>query len=136
MPKRLAIAALLAASFLASPARAQDCTPLPDGGGELVDGGPLIDPAQQLQPDPELSGSGGCASVPGASLAALLLAVVLLTRRRSGALVLALLLFGATARAASVAPGFALDRFEPAERGSRWFTADDLTLQGELHPTL
>ncbi len=35
-----------------------------------------------------------------------------------------------TAAAQESAPGFALNRFEPAERGGHWFTADSLDLRG------
>jgi OOP family OmpA-OmpF porin len=38
--------------------------------------------------------------------------------------------------AQSVAGGFALSRFEPAERGAGWLTQDDLSLSGHLAPTL
>jgi outer membrane protein OmpA-like peptidoglycan-associated protein len=32
------------------------------------------------------------------------------------------------------APGFALDRFEPSERGSDWFAADSMDFRGHLRP--
>ncbi len=41
----------------------------------------------------------------------------------------------ADASAADVA-GFALDRFEPAERGSEWFAEDSLDLRGHLRPAV
>ena len=36
-----------------------------------------------------------------------------------------------TAQGQDKAPGFALDRFEPSERGSDWFTAESLDLRGD-----
>src|SRR6478736_4203582 len=39
--------------------------------------------------------------------------------------------FPGSASAQTTAPGFALDRFEPSERGSDWFTADSLDFRGE-----
>jgi outer membrane protein OmpA-like peptidoglycan-associated protein len=36
--------------------------------------------------------------------------------------------------AQTAAPGFALDRFEPSERGSDWFTADSMDFRGHLRP--
>jgi OOP family OmpA-OmpF porin len=36
-----------------------------------------------------------------------------------------------SATAQTTAPGFALDRFEPSERGSDWFAADSLDFRGE-----
>ncbi len=42
-----------------------------------------------------------------------------------------------SARAQTVAtPGFALNRFEPAERGSEWFANDTLDLRGKLRPAI
>ncbi|MGD0525314.1 MAG: OmpA family protein [Polyangiaceae bacterium] len=35
---------------------------------------------------------------------------------------------------AQVAPGFALDRFEPSETGSEWFANDTLDLRGKVRP--
>jgi outer membrane protein OmpA-like peptidoglycan-associated protein len=40
-----------------------------------------------------------------------------------------------TARA-QAAPGFALNRFEPSERGSEWFVADTLDLRGKVRPAI
>ena len=37
---------------------------------------------------------------------------------------------------AQTAPGFALNRFEPSERGSEWFVADTLDLRGAVRPAL
>ena len=37
---------------------------------------------------------------------------------------------------AQQAPGFALNRFEPSERGSEWFVADTLDLRGSFRPAL
>jgi OOP family OmpA-OmpF porin len=37
---------------------------------------------------------------------------------------------------AATAQGFALDRFEPSERGSEWFVQDSLDLRGALRPAL
>jgi outer membrane protein OmpA-like peptidoglycan-associated protein len=38
--------------------------------------------------------------------------------------------------AAQTASGFALDRFNPSERGSDWFAADSLDLRGNLRPAI
>jgi OmpA-OmpF porin, OOP family len=43
------------------------------------------------------------------------------------------LLFSASAQAQT---GFALDRFEPSERGSEWFALDSLDLRGKLRPAV
>ena len=56
-------------------------------------------------------------------------------------LALGLLSLAAASLAASTAgaqgtTGFALDRFEPSERGSQFFTADSLDLRGDLRPAL
>ncbi len=54
----------------------------------------------------------------------------------------ALLLGGAAtlvappARAQSTASGFALDRFNPSERGSEWFALDSLDLRGHVRPAV
>jgi outer membrane protein OmpA-like peptidoglycan-associated protein len=54
---------------------------------------------------------------------------------RTEALVaIAILLVAAPARADF--PGFAVDRFEPAERGSRWFVVDSLDLRETTRPAL
>ncbi len=37
---------------------------------------------------------------------------------------------------AQTAPGFALNRFEPSERGSEWFANDSLDLRGDFRPAL
>jgi outer membrane protein OmpA-like peptidoglycan-associated protein len=50
---------------------------------------------------------------------------------------LAALLGGArTAAAQPVATGLALDRFDPAERGSEWFALDTLDLRGRVRPAI
>ncbi|HKY39351.1 MAG TPA: OmpA family protein [Polyangiaceae bacterium] len=55
--------------------------------------------------------------------------MLLASSRRAGwALALFVLLTGADARAQN--QGFAINRFDPAERGSDWFTADSLDLRG------
>jgi OOP family OmpA-OmpF porin len=41
-----------------------------------------------------------------------------------------------TGAARAQASGFALDRFEPSERGSEWFSLDTLDLRGHLRPAL
>jgi OOP family OmpA-OmpF porin len=40
------------------------------------------------------------------------------------------------ARAQTNASGFAIDRFEPSERGSEWFSLDTLDLRGAVRPAL
>ena len=40
--------------------------------------------------------------------------------------------FAGSVRAQTPAPGFALDRYEPSERGSDWFAADSLDLRAKL----
>lgn len=50
--------------------------------------------------------------------------------------VLSLLALTPLARAQSRAQGFALDRFEPSERGRDWFAADSLDLRGRAKPAL
>ncbi|MBS2027636.1 MAG: OmpA family protein [Deltaproteobacteria bacterium] len=125
----------------------QDVALALDGGCTVIvvaeDGG-ATRPIVPASDDQELSGSG-CSSAGGRSsvpFELLLLAGTwtLLRRRRAAstlALVLGVLALGARAEAASTSTaGFALDRFEAAERGSHWFAADDLDLQGELRPTL
>jgi OOP family OmpA-OmpF porin len=53
------------------------------------------------------------------------------------ALALAAWLGGArTAAAQPVATGMALDRFDPAERGSEWFALDSLDLRGRVRPAI
>ncbi|MEN9799746.1 MAG: hypothetical protein RL653_3443, partial [Pseudomonadota bacterium] len=49
-----------------------------------------------------------------------------------------LILFQASAfaQAQPVAPGFAVTRFEPAERGAGWLVQDDLNFAGHVAPTL
>jgi outer membrane protein OmpA-like peptidoglycan-associated protein len=39
-------------------------------------------------------------------------------------------------RAQSTAPGFALDRFNPSERGSEWFALDSLDIRGHVRPAI
>src|SRR5579883_2117707 len=62
-------------------------------------------------------------------------------RRRGAAVVAAAMGFAAVAassRAASAqqAVGFAVDRFDPAERGSDWFAGESLDLRGHLRPAV
>ncbi|HVJ91006.1 MAG TPA: OmpA family protein [Labilithrix sp.] len=52
----------------------------------------------------------------------------------SGALVVSALLAGRGAFAQSAGKGFTLDRFDPSERGSEWFSLDSLDLRGHLRP--
>jgi OOP family OmpA-OmpF porin len=42
----------------------------------------------------------------------------------------------APAQAQSTATGFALDRFNPSERGSEWFVMDSLDLRGSMRPAI
>src|SRR5579859_7419610 len=51
-------------------------------------------------------------------------------RRLAVALAVASCLAGGSARAQT--SGFAVDRFEPAAKGSAWFTQDSLDLRGNL----
>ncbi|MFO0742318.1 MAG: OmpA family protein [Labilithrix sp.] len=53
-----------------------------------------------------------------------------------GSLSLAAASLAASTASAQGATGFALDRFEPSERGSQFFTADSLDLRGDLRPAL
>ncbi len=56
-------------------------------------------------------------------------------RARAGALsALGILLVGGAAQAQT--QGFALNRYEPAERGSEWFAQDTLDLRGHLRPAV
>ena len=48
------------------------------------------------------------------------------------ALPIAVLSRGASAQT----PGFSLDRFEPAQTGSDWFTLESLDLRGHLRPAI
>ncbi|MBL8609734.1 MAG: OmpA family protein [Myxococcales bacterium] len=48
----------------------------------------------------------------------------------------ALALVPKTARAQAVAEGFSVNRFEPSERGSDWFTNESLDLRGSLRPAV
>ena len=41
-----------------------------------------------------------------------------------------------TSRAQATANGFALDRFNPSERGSEWFALDSLDLRGHVRPAI
>lgn len=53
------------------------------------------------------------------------------------AFALVALLCGARSAAAQpVATGLALDRFDPAERGSEWFALDSLDLRGRVRPAM
>jgi outer membrane protein OmpA-like peptidoglycan-associated protein len=52
------------------------------------------------------------------------------------ALALSLLAAAGSAAAQPVATGLALDRFDPAERGSEWFVLDTLDLRGSGRPAL
>lgn len=45
-------------------------------------------------------------------------------------------LLGGSAAAQPAATGLALDRFDPAERGSEWFVLDTLDLRGHLRPAI
>lgn len=58
-----------------------------------------------------------------------------LPRHTCAALSLAGLLLASNAEA-QVQRGFALDRFDPSERGSQWFVLDSLDLRGHLRPAL
>lgn len=63
---------------------------------------------------------------------------MLRSHKKTGAL-LAFLVASAIAPAAAAqtpAAGFALDRFNPAERGSEWFVMDSLDLRGHVRPAL
>jgi OmpA-OmpF porin, OOP family len=51
-------------------------------------------------------------------------------------LVTAVAAFGRAAPACAQAGGFAIDRFEPSERGSEWFVLDSLALRGHLAPAV
>lgn len=52
------------------------------------------------------------------------------------AVAVALLGVGRSAAAQPVATGLALDRFDPAERGSEWFVLDTLDLRGSVRPAI
>jgi OOP family OmpA-OmpF porin len=45
-------------------------------------------------------------------------------------------LFASAANAQTPAPGFAINRFNPSERGSEWFAMDSLDLRGNFRPAL
>jgi OOP family OmpA-OmpF porin len=45
-------------------------------------------------------------------------------------------LFASSVAFAQTAPGFALDRFDPSERGSLWFAADSLEIDGSGRPAI
>jgi outer membrane protein OmpA-like peptidoglycan-associated protein len=47
---------------------------------------------------------------------------------------LALSIFAATGAAQAQAPGFALNRFDPSERGSDWFVLESLDFRGTIRP--
>lgn len=51
-------------------------------------------------------------------------------RRRFDSLAVFVLLLTASGTAAAQSSGFALDRFDPSERGSRWFALDSLDFRG------
>ena len=56
---------------------------------------------------------------------------------RAAATLAALTACTTSARAQTLAtPGFALNRYEPAERGSEWFANDSLDFRGHLRPAL
>lgn len=42
----------------------------------------------------------------------------------------------ANAQTTDAAPGFAIDRFNPAERGSEWFVLDSLDFRGHMRPAI
>jgi outer membrane protein OmpA-like peptidoglycan-associated protein len=48
----------------------------------------------------------------------------------------ALLTFSAVASAQTQSPGFAVDTFNPSERGSEWFVLDSLDMRGNARPTI
>ena len=52
------------------------------------------------------------------------------------AALLGALLTNASTSSAQTQPGFALDRFDPSERGSEWFAHDTLDLRGHLRPAV
>jgi OmpA-OmpF porin, OOP family len=54
----------------------------------------------------------------------------------SGSWALALVVASSQAVAQPTAPGFSVDRFDPAERGSDWFALDSLDLRGRLRPAV
>lgn len=54
----------------------------------------------------------------------------------SSAFVLAFLASSATVAAQPRQRGFALNRYEPSERGSEWFALDSLDLRGKLRPAI
>ncbi|MEZ4220125.1 MAG: OmpA family protein [Polyangiaceae bacterium] len=56
--------------------------------------------------------------------------------KRVLASLVALTTFGLTAEAAAQSEGFALNRFDPSERGSDWFSAESLDLRGHMRPAL
>src|SRR4051812_14169127 len=52
------------------------------------------------------------------------------------ALALTVSFLSVAAQAQSETEGFALDSFEPSERGSEWFSQDSLDLRGHLRPAI
>ncbi|HEY2509640.1 MAG TPA: OmpA family protein [Polyangiaceae bacterium] len=58
------------------------------------------------------------------------------TNRYVAALGALALLSATEAQAHAQTPGFAVDRFEPSERGSDWFALDSLDLRGHVRPAL
>jgi outer membrane protein OmpA-like peptidoglycan-associated protein len=62
-----------------------------------------------------------------------------MTARTTGlaaAVLASVAVFGANASAQATAQGFAVDRFDPSERGSTWFSADSLDLRGHARPSV
>ena len=57
-------------------------------------------------------------------------------KRAAFVLGVSLLAAWTTSARAQVAQGFALDRFDPSERGSDWFAADSLDLRGNVRPAV
>jgi outer membrane protein OmpA-like peptidoglycan-associated protein len=56
--------------------------------------------------------------------------------RRTGTIALALGIELVSSQALAQSEGFALDRFDPSERGSDWFVLDGLDLRGHLRPAV
>ena len=52
------------------------------------------------------------------------------------ALAASIVLTAGAAHAQTASPGFTLNRFEPSERGSDWFTNESLDLRGKVRPAL
>ncbi len=117
-----------------------DSSTTPDGS-TVVDSGRMADAASR--PVPTAAGGGGCQTGPrpatGSGLMLLALgAVAFLRRRRLGlcvGAVGALAAWGNSAQAQATR-GFAVDRFDPSERGSEWFANESLDLRGHLRPAV